>query len=112
MSNRRLHPDGYTIGGAHDKGLAHMSAGRTAARSYFEGEIKNGHITIEKNTSGRMRYHIIRELPIVWGVANELALRRAQHFLRTHENKWTTKKAFLKEFQAIYDNFIDAFKTP
>lgn len=106
----RIHPNQYIIGGAHDKGLRHASAGRVAGGGYFARQIADGNIRLEKSANGRMRYFIKSVPTIACGCCDELALLRAQHFLRDNQNKWMTRAKFEQQFCAIYDTFVDKFK--
>jgi hypothetical protein len=41
--NPRIHPDGYIIGGAHDRGMRHAATARVAGRAYFENQVAKYH---------------------------------------------------------------------
>lgn len=106
----RIHPNGHIIGGAHDKGQQYRDAGRAAGSDYFSNQVALGNIVIEKNHRGRIRYRIKNTPSVLLGCADELALRRAQHFIAHREGKWIAPSKFYQEFAAIYDNFVNAFK--
>lgn len=110
----RIHPNGYIVGGLHDKGLKHRAAGQTAGMEYWRQQIALGNIKWEHKTYGRygvmMRYKIKKTPHIAFGSPDELALLRAQHFLRDNEGIWLVEHDFDKRFRAIYDNLVDAFK--
>lgn len=108
--NPRIHPDGYIIGGTHDKGMRHAAHARAVGREYFENQVAIGNIVITLNR-GRMRYKIKRTPKIAPGSPDELARLRAQHFIRARANEWITKHHFDREFAAVYDNLVNAFKS-
>jgi hypothetical protein len=108
--NPRIHPDGYIIGGAHDRGMRHAATALVAGRAYFENQVAIRNIIIEMDR-GRMRYKIKRQPQIAFGSPDELARLRAQDFLRSRANAWMTRHRFDREFAAVYDNMSNAFKS-
>jgi hypothetical protein len=108
--NPRIHPDGYIIGGAHEKGMRHAALARAAGLAYFENQVAIGNIVVISNR-GRIRYKIKRQPKIPFGSPDELARLRAQQFLRAYANEWITRHRFDREFAAVYDNLVNAFKS-
>lgn len=106
----RIHPEGYIIGGTHDRGLTHRDKGARAGTGYFWEQVRCGNIKLEKKGK-KLRYKIIDTPAIAWGVPDELALRRAQHFLYNREGVWMTEAEFEKDFRGIYANLVDQFKS-
>lgn len=108
--NRRIHPNGYIIGGAHDRGLRYAASGRVAGLEYFKNQIALGNIKLERKGK-KIRFKVKRSPQIPWGAPDELALMRSQHFLRLRQNKWYTEVEFQQEFSGIFDSLVNAFKS-
>jgi hypothetical protein len=105
----RIHPNGWIVGGLHDKGMKYADASRRAGLHYFSNQEAAGNLAVERK-KGKIRYRVKRLPFIPFGSPNELGLLRAQHFIKENENTWIQETKFKREFAAIYDNLVDHFK--